>query len=90
MIDLVTVGKHENVILMEFGHGSIAVTTAKEIITGPENLLLFGTQEPQPIGTGEGEPCDDMDNIVVAMTFKNVASIDVVIRQLNKIREQLI
>lgn len=79
--------------LMEFGSGDVGVFSGCSVDIG---LIAFRTlQEPKEIGVDKltVEEYGGVENILrdsdIIMTFSNKRSVDVVIRALNKIRDNL-
>lgn len=82
--------RHSLRTLVEFGNGTVALTPRLSV----EGIGLLGMDvcEPHEIGAllRESERKDDINECAVILAFKNVKSLDVVINDLNRIREAMV
>jgi hypothetical protein len=75
---------------VEFGNGTVSLTPRLSV----EGFGLLGLDvcEPHEIGEllSESDRKDDINECCVILAFKNVASLDVVISDLNRIRQAMV
>lgn len=85
--------KNEVQTLVEFGYGDICISGVfNEMCEGSEGCLVILNQEPQEIGTLSargGQPFYPGEELHVKMTFKKTSSIDVLIRQLELTKAEM-
>ncbi len=88
-------GKHTDATILTFGTGDISVASGRFKDSDKYKILQFAQDIPKP--ESEWNPPDDdiehssdeSENIVI-MLFDNVASVDVVIKKLNEVREKIL
>lgn len=89
------IGKHEDVVVIEFGTGDIGVSNGhsnedeavKTLVLYqdvPKSVEEYNKEMPVPDGNSDG-----LDNLAVLLKFNRPESIDVVIDRLQRCREEL-
>lgn len=79
----------EDEIQIQFGTGDIGVGTAQPTLEGAENEVFFWQQDPKPIGVEQDDvigKTTDQFSQPIRLIFAGVASLDVVIAKLMRIR----
>lgn len=93
MITVRNFGKHENVVIAEFGYGDIKITKARDSEDAYESMLLFYNQSPHPIGEEDnefkGKTTDELAPPSLVMHFSNPESIGAVIHSLIELQKEL-
>lgn len=78
--------------IIHFGHGDIAVALGKNAEKDYEDELCFVRQRPHPVGEKSdgliGKATDTVD-CPVRFIFDNIESLDIVIGQLNHLRNAM-
>ena len=82
-----------NAVIVQFGRGDIAVLRAHHEDEAADTEIILAGQEPHPIGVGApeliGRASDSLGEMVVRLCFDNVASLDVLIGELQVLRAAL-
>lgn len=93
MVSPKKLGRHENVLIAEFGYGDIKITKARDSEDAYESMLLFYNQYPHPIGEEdnefEGKTTDELAPPSLVMHFSNPESIGAVIHSLIELQKEL-
>ncbi len=93
MIKIKKFGNHEEVLFVEFGHGSVKMTKAKESSSEFDSLVLFTEQPNGNIGETSnedaGKSTDDLKRPDVVFEFKNPESITALIHTLIEVQKDL-
>lgn len=91
----VKIGRHENVTIIEFGTGDIAVSNGRSGEDEKVKVVSFGQHTPKPVEDYQKDipnPTGDTDGIddPVIFYFSRPESVDTVIRALEKVKQELI
>jgi hypothetical protein len=82
-----------NSLVLHFGHGDIAVIRGRNVETDHQNELCFVRQSERPIGAPVdveiGGKTTDVVDCPVRLIFDNAESLDVIIEELQKLREKM-
>lgn len=94
MITRENFGKHENVLIMEFGTGDISFVKARRAEDEKETMLIFRNQDP-PREIGEtddrlaGKTTDEIEGVQCVMVFKKPESITALIHSLIELQKEV-
>lgn len=78
-----------NQTIIRFENGDINIVTGIMNIEEPLGVLAFREQQPRKIGMNNGDKPKELTEYPVTLNFTNIESIDVLIKSLEIVKENL-
>lgn len=92
-INHIDLGKHKNVLHLQFGNGDIMFCNARAVDRDVDNQMLFVQGTPHPIGTFfhdlKGKSTEELTNLQVMFEFDNVKSLESLIGAFESLKNSM-